>query len=117
MLQEWLRLGQEKSVNFIELRLPQSLDDADFDRLMKEALAAVTADAGGQWVLDLTALDYAGSALLGLMVNIRQKVRAEGGQLVLCGVSSRLLQILQTCSLERLFKISKSRADAIRSMS
>lgn len=101
-------------MNLLELLLPPTLDDADFDRLMREALAAVSADAGSAWVLDLSALDYAGSALLGMMVNIRQRVRGGGGRLVLCGVSSRLLDILRTCSLERLFVIARSRAEAIQ---
>jgi anti-anti-sigma regulatory factor len=48
------------------------------------------------------------------MVNFRQNVRAAGGRLALCGVSPRLMQILRTCSLERLFTIHRTRPDAVR---
>jgi anti-anti-sigma factor len=114
---EWYSLTREQTAYVLGLTLPETLDDADFDRLMKAVLEHVAADPGGGWVLDLTALDYAGSAMLGLMVNLRQTVRAAGGRLALCGVSPRLLQILQTCSLERLFSIHRTRPDAVRAAS
>ena len=64
-------------------------------------------------MLDLTRLCYAGSSVLGLIVNIRQRVKQGGGRLVLCGLSDRLLQIFRTCSLERLFVIRRTEADAV----
>jgi anti-anti-sigma factor len=57
-----------------------------------------------------------GSAMLGLMVNIRQRIKSGGGQLTLCNVSPRLLAIIRACSMERLFRIARSRADAIKAL-
>jgi anti-anti-sigma factor len=51
--------------------------------------------------------------MLGLFVNMREKIRAAGGVLVLCGMSAALTRIFKTCCLERLFTIAKSRADAM----
>jgi anti-anti-sigma regulatory factor len=47
------------------------------------------------------------------MVNVRQRVKEARGRLVLCGLSPRLLQIFKTCCMERLFKIVRSRDEAI----
>jgi anti-anti-sigma factor len=55
-----------------------------------------------------------GSSALGLMVNIRQCILQAGGDLVLCGLSPQLLRIFRTCCMERLFRISKTQADALK---
>jgi anti-anti-sigma factor len=55
-----------------------------------------------------------GSAMLGMMVNFRQHVQANKGKLVLCGVSPRLLEIIRTCCMDRLFPIAKNRPEAMK---
>lgn len=100
-------------VNVIELTLPPTLDIDEFDRLNESLLAVVRAEPGAGWVLDLSRLSYVGSALLGLMVNMRQQIKQSGGRMALCGLSPQLVHIFNTCCMERLFRIVKSRADAV----
>lgn len=102
------------AVNVIELSLPQILDSDEFDRLNDKILNALGGKAGARWVIDLAEVSYLGSSALGLMVNIRQRVKQAGGRLVLCGLSQRLLEIFHTCCLERLFTIVRDREEAIR---
>jgi anti-sigma B factor antagonist len=101
------------TVNVIDLTLPQTLDIDEFDRLNESLLELVRGEAEGQWVLDLSQLSYMGSAALGLLVNLRQQIKQSGGRLVLCGLSPELLQIFKTCCMEKLFKIVKTRKDAV----
>ena len=114
------KVSQVQSVSVVELDLPASPENADLDRLNESLLGALGiggapgSAAGGSWVIDLSNLDYAGSAVLGLLVNFRQRVRQAGGRLVLCGLSPRLEQIFRTCSLERLFRITHTRDEAVR---
>ena len=89
---------------------PQS---AGHEHEVSPPLQLLSPQAGAAWVLDLSALAYVGSSVLGLMVNVRQRVKQAGGQLVLCGLSDQLLQIFHTCSLERLFVISRSMQEAV----
>ncbi len=113
-----------QSVNVVELDLPPTPENSDLDRLNESLLGALGTTAGaranpgtgasGSWVIDLSNLEYAGSAVLGLLVNFRQRVRQVGGRLVLCGLSPRLEQIFRTCSLERLFRITGTRDEAVR---
>ena len=100
-------------VQVIRLELPESLDSDEFDRLNEALFAELGKRPDGAWVLDLSVIHYAGSSLLGLMVNVRQRVKQSGGRLVLCGLSDGLLQIFQTCSLERLFVIRRSVPEAV----
>jgi anti-anti-sigma factor len=113
MSHELYRLTRDGSVNVIELFLPIGLDIDEFDRLNEAILALIASEPDGAWVLDLSKLDYMGSASLGLMVNVRQRIKQGRGRLVLCGLSPRLLQIFRTCCMERLFKIVRSRDEAM----
>lgn len=102
------------AVQVIRLELPTMLDSAEFDRLNESLLGEVGKRPEGAWVLDLSLIHYAGSSLLGLMVNVRQCIKQANGRLALCGMSDRLLQIFRTCSLERLFDIRRDADDAVR---
>jgi len=85
-------------------------------RLHESVLAEVSNQSGGNWIVDLSAMSYMGSSLLGLMVNVRQRVRQAGGKLVLCGMNPKLLQVFRTCSLERLFVIRAGRGEALEAL-
>ena len=111
------RLSKVGTVNVIDLTLPHALDIEEFDRLNESVLELIRAEPEGQWVLDLSQLSYMGSAALGLLVNLRQQIKQSGGRLVLCGMSPQLVHIFKTCCMERLFKIVKSRADAVAAAS
>lgn len=114
MSQNLFRVSSIQSARVLELTLPTTLDSEEFDRL-NDALLGVLAEApDGSWVLDLSLLSYMGSAALGLLVNLRQRVKLAGGTLVLCGLSPRLQQIFRACCMERLFTIKPTRADALR---
>jgi anti-anti-sigma factor len=109
---ELFRVQTLGAVQVIALELPEQLDSGQFDDLNQSILDVMGGRANGAWVIDLSALAYAGSSLLGLLVNVRQRVKQAGGRLVLCGLSDQMLQIFRTCSLERLFVIRRSAEEA-----
>jgi anti-sigma B factor antagonist len=116
MAKDLFHVTQEQSANVVELALPQTLDSGEFDRLNESLLGRIGTEPHGRWVLDLSNLSYMGSSALGLMVNIRQRVKQADGRLVLCGMSPRLVQIFATCCLERLFTIRNTRQEALRAI-
>ena len=108
-----------QSVTVVELNLPDGLDSTVFDRLNEDLQGVFDQAASGnshRWVLDLSNVSYLGSAALGLMVNIRHRVRSQQGKLALCNLSPRLSQIFRTCCLEKLFTITRSRDEALRAV-
>ncbi|HEX3358950.1 MAG TPA: STAS domain-containing protein [Tepidisphaeraceae bacterium] len=113
-MSELFQLQTETSVSIIQMKLPESIDSADFDRLNQNLLALVEGKSSKAWVIDFTDVDYIGSAMLGLIVNFRQRVQTAKGKLALCGLSPKLLEIIQTCCLDRLFRIAKNRQEAIK---
>ena len=89
---EFFKVSDAVTVRVIELDLPSTLDVDEFDKLNDSLLREFVA-SDGRWILDLTKVDYVGSAVLGMMVNIRQHVKAAAGKLVLCGLSPRLPKV------------------------
>jgi stage II sporulation protein AA (anti-sigma F factor antagonist) len=116
MFEPSFELLQDGSVNVVMLRLPEVMDSHEFDRLNDEMLTAVAGTPEGRWVLDLSNLNYMGSSSLGLMVNIRQRIKQVGGHLILCNISPPLMKIIRTCCLERLFLITRTREDAVKKL-
>ena len=114
MPQDFFRLESSDRVQVIELTLPQTLDSAEFDQLNESILGVVSSRKNERWVIDLSHVSYMGSATLGLMVNLRQQVKAAGGKLILCSLPPTLMQIFRTCCMERLFTITRTRDEAIR---
>ena len=116
MAKDFVKVTNTQSASVIDLALPESLDSEEFDRLNESMLSAVDGKSSGKWVLDLSAVDYMGSSVLGLMINVRQHIKTAGGKLALCGLSPRLTQIFHTCCLEKLFTIAKTRDEALRAL-
>ena len=113
MFTDLYRLSKAGTVNVVDLTLPNTLDIEEFDRLNEAILQAIRVEPQGQWVLELSQVAYMGSAALGLLVNLRQQIKQSGGRLVLCGLSPQMMHVFKTCCMERLFKITKGRKDAI----
>lgn len=111
-----MKLTVSDGINVMDLTLPESLDSDEFDVLNESMLKTVQGKPSDSWVLDLSGVNYMGSSVLGLMINVRQHIKAGGGQLALCGMSPQLTRIFHTCCLEKLFIIMRTRHDALRAL-
>jgi len=100
-------------VNVVAFHLPDEMDALEFDRLNASVREMLDGQATHRWIVDLNDVQYMGSAVLGLMVNMRQDIKSARGRLVLCGLSPRLVSIFRNCCLERLFTIVKTREEAL----
>ena len=103
-------------IEVLALNFPQQMDFNEFDKIIDALTHVVAAKPSAKWVIDLTHVEYTGSAILGLLVNLRQQVKESGGSLMLCCMSQRLSDILHACSLDRLFKTAPTRAAAMKAV-
>ena len=111
---ELFTLTSEGTANVLALKFPPHLDSSEFDRINEAVLQVLNGHAGARWIIDLSAQGYMGSALLGMMINVRQHVLMAGGRIVLCGLSPQLSRVFRTCCLEQLFTIRHTRSEAVR---
>jgi anti-anti-sigma factor len=105
-----------ENVEVLELSFPQQMDFNEFDKIIEGLSRIVAAKPVAKWVVDVSKVEYTGSAMLGLLVNLRQQIKETGGALVLCGMSPRLIDILNACSLDRLFKTAATRDAAMKAV-
>jgi anti-anti-sigma factor len=112
-MSERFEISVDRSVNVLRLALPDGIDTMEIDSIIDGVLGKLDGRAQGPWITDLSEVSYMGSSMLGLMVNIRQRIGQAGGKLILFGMKPQLLSIFQACCLERLFNIATTRDDAM----
>jgi anti-sigma B factor antagonist len=113
MADDLFSIIEERSISVLELRLPQEMDALLMDSVIETVTSRIQLRGGGAWVLDLTQVKYLNSAGLGLLVNIRHKIRQSRGRLAVCGLSPAMSELFRSCCLEQLFQIVRTRQDAI----
>jgi anti-anti-sigma factor len=67
----------------------------------------------GGLILDLHALDYLGSEVIGAVVALARKVEDVGGRAVLCRAAPQLSDALTKMGLHRLWKLFSTREEAL----
>ena len=105
-----------KGISVLDLQLPDSVDAVEFDQFTDEVLALIDAAPQGRWVIDLGKCTYVNSAMLGLMVNLRQRVRGAGGKIALCRPSAWLIEVFHVTSLHHMFTVTKTREEALKAV-
>ena len=69
----------------------------------------------GRMLLDFTKVEYLSSQAIGIIVGLNKKTsKIPGGKLVLCGVSSQLMQLLKITRLDRVLQIVKTQQDGLK---
>jgi anti-anti-sigma factor len=113
MPSDHFRIHVEEKARILELWLPLQLDSLDIDQLRQDILRGMEGEESALWVIDLARTDYMGSAMLGLLVNIRHRILAGGGKIIVCSLNNRMTELFRASSIERLFPIARDRQEAM----
>lgn len=113
MPDDFFQLLKIENVHIIELSLAGSLESETFDKLNQDLLTTLDSHPGVAWIIDVSAVNYMGSSVLGLFVNLRQHIKTHGGRLVMCGLSPRLTEVFMASSLQRLFTLRPTVSEAM----
>lgn len=108
------RVIDDPTAQILCFSVPVTIDTMEIDDLITAVMASIEPKSSARWVVDLTEVAYMGSSMLGLMVNIRERIKKSSGKLALCCMSPALLKVFQACCLERLFTIAKTRDEAVK---
>ncbi len=110
------RFVEHRDACVIELTLPAHIEAMEFDVLNAALGEHITRRGSSKWVIDLTGANYIGSALLGLLINVRSRVRMTRGQLALCKIPPLLERVMRAGSMDKLFLIVTDRDEAISAL-
>src|SRR3954462_5319156 len=98
MPQDFFTVADEQGVHVIELVLPDVIDSAEFDQLNESMQSTLEGKSNERWVLDLSQVQYMGSAVLGFMVNIRQQIKQAQGRLALFSLFPLMTDVFRAYS-------------------
>jgi anti-sigma B factor antagonist len=104
---EPLRFSVEprKGGSTIALVAPSFIDNTELDQLIERLIATIDTLNPPNVVLDLSKVEYIASAMLGLLINLRQRINARQGKLILAQMPRKLEEVIYTTSMHKLFTI------------
>ena len=88
-------------------RLDQSQTD-----ILQNLLRNLIDDGHIQLIVDLTEVSYVNSGGLRCLVTGWREANKLGGQLILCGLNSRISQVFSTVGFDKVFQIYSTREEA-----
>ena len=97
----------------IDMRLDATLDVQAFNEITEQLIDRWPIPPGRDVLVDLTRSHFSGSIVLGLLINIRTRARANGGELIVVAASPGLIQVCRTANLDRLIVMVPTRAQAL----
>jgi anti-anti-sigma factor len=65
-------------------------------------------------VIDLARLHYASSGALNLLIDLNDRIRGEGGRLVLCGLGRQVAEIFEITHLDQRLEIAATQSEALQ---
>jgi anti-anti-sigma factor len=107
----------ERHPGYARLTLSPNLNAfqwADIERSAIEILAAVEEVKGSNFIVDLSSLDYLGSAQLALLVRVWKAIKASNGQMVVQVTTPVVREVMNTAGLGSLWQFAESRAEAFQ---
>lgn len=109
----------ERHPGFARLVLNPNLNAyhwADIERSAAEILTALESAKAAGVIVDLSPLDYLGSAQLTLLVRVWKAIKASGGRMVVLVTAPVVREVLNTAGLSNLWEFSDSLASAYQTL-
>jgi len=101
------------------LRLDPEMGSAawgDIDRVGNELIASVNGQSSPAWLIDLSRLEYMGSALVALVVRVWKAVQNGGGKVVVVCGGGMPQEVLRLAGLDKVWTIVTTYEDGLRKL-
>lgn len=101
------------------LRLDPEMGSAawgDIDRVGNELIASVNGQSTPAWLIDLSRLEYMGSALVALVVRVWKAVQNGGGKVVVVCGGGMPQEVLRLAGLDKVWTIVTTYEDGLRKL-
>jgi anti-anti-sigma factor len=116
MLTAPFELEQIGEVTLVRLAGQRLLDGAQVEDL-GEALLRLASDPGrARMRLDFGAIEFLSSAVLPVLLSLRQALQAQGGRLALCGLRPGVREVFVIAGLEQALNVHPTERDALHSL-
>lgn len=110
---EYFKIESLGRASVIELWLTPALDMQAFNEISEALIDRWSIARGRNVIVDLAHVQFHGSIVLGLLINIRTRTRAGGGEMIVVGASPELVHVCRTANLDRLIVMVGTRQQAL----
>jgi anti-sigma B factor antagonist len=92
------------------------LEEADIQALEGSLMPLIESTERINLVMDFCNVQFLTSAVLGLLIRVSKKVYESQGQLKLCCINRKILEIFKITRLDKIFEMYAHRCDAVQSV-
>jgi len=110
-----LSVSDQKDIRIVEFTNNKILDEANIKEIGDGLNALVDERPNPKLLLDFNTVDHLSSAALGMLINVNKRVRERNGQLRLANIKPQIFEVFVITKLNKLFRITGTRAEALTS--
>lgn len=92
------------------------LEDREIQALEETFMPLIEQNEGLRLIIDFSEVRFLSSSVLGLLIRISKKIYEGEGQLRLCGIAPKIMEIFRITRLDRIFEIYDSQIEALNSL-
>lgn len=113
------QMNPKISVDYTEIAVVATLTDekileqADIEALEASIMPLVEQGGRMNLVISFAGVKFLTSAVLGLLIRVSKKVYESDGQLKLCSIEPKILEIFKITRLDKVFEIYEDREQAL----
>lgn len=100
-------------ITVVRLMNEKILETEDIQGLESSIMPLVEQTGPIKLVVDFSAVKFLSSAVLGVLIRVSKRVYETGGELALCGLNSKILQVFKVTRLEKIFAIHPDAEKAV----
>ena len=117
------RMGSEYIINrigkasVIEFRISSLMDPIQLESIQQELFKLVDEEDRRILILDFSKVDYLSSQAIGIVIGLHRKLSAlPHSKFLLCGVNSKLMELLKITRLDRVLTVKPTQKEAVNSL-
>jgi anti-sigma B factor antagonist len=99
----------------VEFRTASLMDAIDLEKIGQALYRMIDEEDRRKIILDFEKVTYLSSQAIGIVLNMNKKLKAlPHSKLVLCGVGSRLMELIKITRLDKILTIKPSQREAVK---
>jgi len=111
-----LEHSEENGVSVVNFQHARILDEATVQSLGSELVEAGARAKSGKLLLNFSNVLLMSSAMIGKLVDLRNRCKKNGIQLAFCGITSNVAEVFKIMKINELVEIYSDQASALTAM-
>lgn len=108
-----VKAHSEQGAFVVEFYDSSILNQSEIDSVGQELYSIADKSACSQVIVDLKDVEFLSSAMIGVFIRFKMKLRKNDSELKLCNAKPELLEMLKLTKLDKVFDLYNSRRDAL----